>query len=63
MADKKDYNVFAYDGEANSFPSESGTARSDEGTVEDPFAVPLKRRLKSRHLQMIAIGGLSAPEI
>lgn len=61
MSDKKEYDTAAYgaSGDGGDISVESGDAtnRSDEGTVKDPFEAPLKRKLKSRHLQMIAIGG------
>lgn len=63
MMDNPDVNAVTYraptkDAEdTKSFRSAGGTSQTEEEVVEDPFAAPLKRQLKSRHLQMIAIGG------
>jgi amino acid transporter len=61
MPDKTDKSAVTYrgpihDGDVKNIPS-GESSPADEEIARDPMAAPLKRQLKSRHLQMIAIGG------
>lgn len=60
VKDVSTYNTMA--GEGGNGSSSKGADRDTESTqspdVENAFIAPLHRRLKSRHLTMIAIGGM-----
>ncbi|KAJ5550233.1 hypothetical protein N7535_001829 [Penicillium sp. DV-2018c] len=65
MLDKTDSSAVAYrppihDGDMKNIPS-GESSPADEEIARNPMAAPLKRQLKSRHLQMIAIGGIIGP--
>jgi amino acid permease len=57
VQDDPTYGTMA-DDEENGSTSKGENASTQSPDVEDAFVAPLHRRLRSRHLTMIAIGGM-----